>query len=45
MESDTDLSETAELIEEYEVFDSIRFRFKIIFVIGMKVGIMVFYDC
>uniref|UniRef100_A0A8D0MS15 Adenylate kinase isoenzyme 5 n=1 Tax=Sus scrofa TaxID=9823 RepID=A0A8D0MS15_PIG len=33
-ESDTDLSETAELIEEYEVFDPTRPRPKIILVIG-----------
>nr|KAF6503802.1 adenylate kinase 5 [Rousettus aegyptiacus] len=33
-ESDTDLSETAELIEEYEVFDPARPRPKIILVIG-----------
>lgn len=36
IESDTDLSETAELIEEYEVFDPSRPRPKIILVIGMK---------
>lgn len=35
IESDTDLSETAELIEEYEVFDPTRPRPKIILVIGM----------
>nr|XP_028588887.1 adenylate kinase isoenzyme 5 [Podarcis muralis] len=34
IESDTDLSETAELIEEYEVFDPARSRPKIILVIG-----------
>nr|XP_051714149.1 adenylate kinase isoenzyme 5 [Oryctolagus cuniculus] len=34
IESDTDLSETAELIEEYEVFDPTRPRPKIILVIG-----------
>ncbi|XP_075413553.1 adenylate kinase isoenzyme 5 [Tenrec ecaudatus] len=34
IESDTDLSETAELIEEYEVFDPARPRPKIILVIG-----------
>ncbi|XP_053325684.1 adenylate kinase isoenzyme 5 [Spea bombifrons] len=34
IESDTDLSETAELIEEYEVFDPSRPRPKIILVIG-----------
>ncbi|XP_030180128.1 adenylate kinase isoenzyme 5 isoform X2 [Lynx canadensis] len=33
-ESDTDLSETAELIEEYDVFDPTRPRPKIILVIG-----------
>ncbi|XP_051855347.1 adenylate kinase isoenzyme 5 isoform X2 [Antechinus flavipes] len=33
-ESDTDLSETAELIEEYEVFDPARARPKVILVIG-----------
>uniref|UniRef100_H3AGQ9 Adenylate kinase 5 n=1 Tax=Latimeria chalumnae TaxID=7897 RepID=H3AGQ9_LATCH len=33
-ESDSDLSETAELIEEYEVFDPTRPRPKIILVIG-----------
>lgn len=36
IESDTDLSETAELIEEYDVFDPARPRPKIILVIGMK---------
>ena len=36
IESDTDLSETAELIEEYEVFDPTRPRPKIILVIGMR---------
>lgn len=36
IESDTDLSETAELIEEYEVFDPARPRPKIILVIGMR---------
>lgn len=36
IESDTDLSETAELIEEYEVFDPARSRPKIILVIGKK---------
>uniref|UniRef100_A0A8C5UGV6 Adenylate kinase isoenzyme 5 n=1 Tax=Malurus cyaneus samueli TaxID=2593467 RepID=A0A8C5UGV6_9PASS len=34
IESDTDLSETAELIEEYDVFDPARPRPKIILVIG-----------
>ncbi|XP_058572909.1 adenylate kinase isoenzyme 5 isoform X2 [Neofelis nebulosa] len=34
IESDTDLSETAELIEEYDVFDPTRPRPKIILVIG-----------
>nr|XP_033772976.1 adenylate kinase isoenzyme 5 isoform X2 [Geotrypetes seraphini] len=34
IESDTDLSETAELIEEYEVFDPARSRPKLILVIG-----------
>ncbi|XP_028735003.1 adenylate kinase isoenzyme 5 isoform X2 [Peromyscus leucopus] len=34
IESDTDLSETAELIEEYEVFDPARPRPKVILVIG-----------
>ncbi|XP_030063648.1 adenylate kinase isoenzyme 5 [Microcaecilia unicolor] len=34
IESDTDLSETAELIEEYEVFDPTRSRPKFILVIG-----------
>ncbi|XP_029474708.1 adenylate kinase isoenzyme 5 [Rhinatrema bivittatum] len=34
IESDTDLSETAELIEEYEVFDPTRTRPKLIHVIG-----------
>ncbi|XP_006634830.2 adenylate kinase isoenzyme 5 [Lepisosteus oculatus] len=34
IESDTDLSETAELIEEYEVFDPTRPRPKIILLIG-----------
>ncbi|KAM9004432.1 adenylate kinase isoenzyme 5 isoform X1 [Sarcophilus harrisii] len=34
IESDTDLSETAELIEEYEVFDPARARPKVILVIG-----------
>ncbi|MGH0119557.1 UNVERIFIED_CONTAM: hypothetical protein FKN15_032382 [Acipenser sinensis] len=34
IESDSDLSETAELIEEYEVFDPMRPRPKIILVIG-----------
>uniref|UniRef100_H3AGR0 Adenylate kinase 5 n=1 Tax=Latimeria chalumnae TaxID=7897 RepID=H3AGR0_LATCH len=34
IESDSDLSETAELIEEYEVFDPTRPRPKIILVIG-----------
>uniref|UniRef100_A0A8C5NYK0 Adenylate kinase isoenzyme 5 n=1 Tax=Jaculus jaculus TaxID=51337 RepID=A0A8C5NYK0_JACJA len=34
IESDTDLSETAELIEEYEVFDPSRPRPKIVLVIG-----------
>ncbi|KAG8437192.1 hypothetical protein GDO86_008039, partial [Hymenochirus boettgeri] len=34
IESDTDLSETAELIEEYEVFDPLRPHPKIILVIG-----------
>lgn len=36
IESDTDLSETAELIEEYDVFDPTRPRPKIILVIGMR---------
>ncbi|ETE70115.1 Adenylate kinase isoenzyme 5, partial [Ophiophagus hannah] len=36
IESDTDLSETAELIEEYDVFDPTRPRPKIILVIGGK---------
>lgn len=36
IESDTDLSETAELIEEYDVFDPARPRPKIILVIGTK---------
>ena len=34
IESDSDLSETAELIEEYEVFDPSRPRPKVILVIG-----------
>ncbi|KAG7456700.1 hypothetical protein MATL_G00238650 [Megalops atlanticus] len=34
IESDSDLSETAELIEEYEVFDSSRPRPKVILIIG-----------
>ncbi|CAF93105.1 unnamed protein product, partial [Tetraodon nigroviridis] len=34
IESDSDLSETAELIEEYEVFDTSRPRPKVILVIG-----------
>uniref|UniRef100_A0A673BG08 Adenylate kinase isoenzyme 5 n=1 Tax=Sphaeramia orbicularis TaxID=375764 RepID=A0A673BG08_9TELE len=34
IESDSDLSETAELIEEYEVFDPLRPRPKVILVIG-----------
>lgn len=34
IESDTDMTETAELIEEYEVFDPLRPRPKIILVIG-----------
>lgn len=34
IESDSDLSETAELIEEYEVFDPSRPRPKIILIIG-----------
>ena len=34
IESDSDLSETAELIEEYEVFDPARPRPKVILVIG-----------
>lgn len=34
IESDTDLSETAELIEEYDVFDPARPRPKVILVIG-----------
>ncbi|XP_044529299.1 adenylate kinase isoenzyme 5 [Gracilinanus agilis] len=34
IESDTDLSETAELIEEYEVFDPARPRPKILLVLG-----------
>lgn len=34
IESDSDLSETAELIEEYEVFDPCRPRPKVILVIG-----------
>ncbi|KAJ7332573.1 hypothetical protein JRQ81_014753 [Phrynocephalus forsythii] len=37
IESDTDLSETAELIEEYDVFDPARPRPKIILVIGHAV--------
>lgn len=36
IESDSDLSETAELIEEYEVFDPSRPRPKVILVIGKK---------
>lgn len=40
IESDTDLSETAELIEEYDVFDPARPRPKIILVIGMKAVIL-----
>lgn len=39
IESDTDLSETAELIEEYEVFDPTRPRPKIILVIGATVSV------
>lgn len=38
IESDTDLSETAELIEEYDVFDPARPRPKIILVIGRKMS-------
>lgn len=34
IESDSDLSETAELIEEYEVFDPSRPRPKVILIIG-----------
>lgn len=36
IESDSDLSETAELIEEYEVFDPSRPRPKVILVIGKR---------
>lgn len=36
IESDSDLSETAELIEEYEVFDPSRPRPKVILVIGKE---------
>lgn len=36
IESDSDLSETAELIEEYEVFDTSRPRPKVILVIGER---------
>lgn len=36
IESDSDLSETAELIEEYEVFDTSRPRPKVILVIGKR---------
>lgn len=39
IESDTDLSETAELIEEYEVFDPTRPRPKIILVIGAAASV------
>lgn len=39
IESDTDLSETAELIEEYEVFDPTRPRPKIILVIGATASV------
>lgn len=36
IESDSDLSETAELIEEYEVFDPSRPRPKVILIIGER---------
>lgn len=36
IESDSDLSETAELIEEYEVFDPSKPRPKVILVIGKE---------
>lgn len=42
IESDTDLSETAELIEEYEVFDPTRPRPKIILVIGTRTESKIF---
>ena len=45
IESDTDLSETAELIEEYEVFDPTRPRPKIILVIGMRQKAKFSYYC
>lgn len=45
IESDTDLSETAELIEEYEVFDPTRPRPKIILVIGMENGSLLCWLC
>lgn len=45
IESDTDLSETAELIEEYDVFDPARPRPKIILVIGMKAAILTRLYC
>ena len=42
IESDSDLSETAELIEEYEVFDPSRARPKVILVIGKCATISIY---